>query len=294
MKRFSPTASAIIRTLLYARVFGTGIARPDLYRLLLTPSMISTRSLSTALRPLARQNIIQLTNDYVWIGEMRIGALLKKRREESERKEEFLKAVLPLVTWIPTLQGIAVTGSVAVGNASAREDIDLMIITRSGFLWSTRAVVEIILLMRGVLRMRGMRDVRNKLCLNLWLDEGSLALAHRSLYVARELAQVRWVYSSDNVPQRMFAANAWIRAYVANALLAKKINRRSIREHVLVRFVCAPLEYLAFFLQTTHMRTRTREVISLRMAFFHPRDTQSDVQERFKKLCGKYKIDSLV
>ncbi len=294
MKHRSALESAVLRTLLYASVFDAGIRRQDVERLLISPQVFSHSHTEKTLKTLIAKKTIHQEGDWVWVGKRISAITFTKRQTESEKKKKHLHSLLPLFVWLPTIKGIAITGSVAVGNAKQSEDIDLMIVTSAGFLWATRALVEGILLLCGVLRTRGMRNVRNKLCLNLWLDEKSLSFSTHSLYVARELAQAIWVVDRKGVQTHTLAANPWTAGFVSALCRKKDLSYKKQNQKSNFAFLFFPLEYCFFLLQASHMRARTREVVSLHVAFFHPRDTQADVLGTYLRLCRRFQIDSLV
>src|SRR5581483_4533970 len=65
-------------------------------------------------------------------------ALRKERIVASQEKLQFAKKIVWLLSKIPTVELIGVSGSVGVGNADRNADIDLFIITSENFLWTTR------------------------------------------------------------------------------------------------------------------------------------------------------------
>ncbi|SRR5258708_1675462 len=286
--------SAILRTLLYASVFHAGILIQDLECLLITPQSFSRRQIQTSLTALVQRKTIFQKDSWIWMGKEVSYTALKRKYAESAKKKKRLFSLLPLISWIPTIQGIAITGSVAVGNANPSEDIDLMIITSTGFLWTTRVLVEGILFVCRVLRTRGMKNVRNKLCLNLWLEEGSLLLPTHSLYVARELIQADWVICRDQIREHMLAHNTWIRAFLHGSSYKKHPRDYRVSQVWYVSLCSVLLEPLAFFVQTSYMRSKTREIVTKQAAFFHPRDTQGSVLKKYADVCRRSQIDSLV
>lgn len=291
MRRDTATTS-ILRTLLYAQVFSAGVRRDELKQLLLSPQGFSETQLNHACKRMISQR--KIFQREAWLTGARGISLtqLRSRRNESERKLGLVQELIRSISWLPSIKGIVLTGSVAVGNATKGEDIDLMIVTRSGFLWSTRAVVNAIFATKGVLRRRGEKETANKLCLNLWLDEDSLVLQAKTLYVARELIQAKWLINRANIRERMMAANSWAGKFLHSRRLRSETN-----QYLGSRFVeklFAPIEYCIFWLQLFHMYSRTREIVTPHKAFFHPRDTQAFVLGKYQALCRKRGIDSLV
>lgn len=293
MKHRETALSSVIKTLLYASLFDAGVRLVDLERFLIGATVFSPNALKKSISFLVAKKTIHAQSGWIYVGKKdRVKSLIQKW-QWSKQKKSLLFSYLPWVVWIPTISGIAITGSVAVGNAQVGEDIDLMIVTKTGFLWATRLLVEGIFYLRGCLRTRGMKKVRNKLCLNLWLDESALSFSQHSLYIAREMAQAVWVVDRHAVRRTMFASNSWARQFIASTYAQmSKVKRRQDSElnSGLLYRVFSPLEWLAYLGQTLRMRDRTREVVTLRAAFFHPRDTKRHVEDEFKSLCKKYKI----
>src|SRR3972149_6335993 len=69
------------------------------------------------------------------------GSLIAKRllRERvSKKKLEIARKASRILSFVPTVKMVAGTGSLAMANATRESDIDLMIVTKKGALWTTR------------------------------------------------------------------------------------------------------------------------------------------------------------
>ena len=70
----------------------------------------------------------------------------------------------------------------ALNNAKKNSDIDLLIITSKNTLWTTRIISFALLKFAGFkLRRAGDKNEKDKLCLNMWLDESDLVLKKRNI-----------------------------------------------------------------------------------------------------------------
>src|SRR3990167_9385111 len=98
---------------------------------------------------------------------------LRIRREKYSKSKfkrtHFFAKVLKI---IPTLKLVAISGALAMQNSHNNDDIDLVLVTSRGTLWTTRFFASI-LLMPYKRDPQGAK-VSNRACLNVFLDESDL------------------------------------------------------------------------------------------------------------------------
>ncbi len=98
------------------------------------------------------------------------------RFSASTKKIKIANKAVRHIKKIPTVKAVCITGALAMKNADENSDIDLMIITKKGTLWTTRLVVYALIRLYGIPARKPMeKHEKDKLCLNMWLDETSLA-----------------------------------------------------------------------------------------------------------------------
>ena len=207
--------------------------------------------------------------------------LLKKRI--STRKFQIAKKTANLLSAIPTIKLIAITGSLAMENASDDSDIDLLMITKRGTLWTTRLFTLLFLKLLGV-PVRRFKDKKqkDKTCMNIWLDESVLSwpASDRNSYTAHEIAQIKPLLNRNGTYEKFMADNVWLKDYWPNSV---KLNRESkIKKRIKkspsistrsLSGVIWLFEKFAFKLQYVYMKAKiTREVITPVRAIFHPYD----------------------
>ena len=101
------------------------------------------------------------------------------------------------------MRGIALTGSVAAGNAPSDADVDLLVIVADG------RIGTVFFLLAPTSRVLG----RRCFCPNLYLSETHIAIEPASSYVERELAQAQMLVG----PARTLRdANPWLDATFPN------------------------------------------------------------------------------
>ena len=216
------------------------------------------------------------------------GIVLKRllRERISARKFEIARKAGRILGLIPTIKMVAVTGALAMGNAGEDSDIDLLIVTKKGTLWTTRLITLLLLdLIRFPRRKFGDRNQKDKLCLNIWLDESDLKWSKkdRNVYTSHEIAQVVPLADKEKTYERFIYLNKWIKDFWPNAIKTVAIFSKPITSHPARRSYASSvaggqspitiLEPLARELQFIYMRKKiTREVVTKTRALFHPHD----------------------
>jgi predicted nucleotidyltransferase len=239
---------------------------------------------------------LQFTNKQgFYFLEGREGLIYKRvlRKRISMKKFEIAKRASNILSFVPTVQMAAVTGSLAMENSSEDSDIDLMIITKKGTLWTTRVLSYLVLrTMHYVLRRPSDRSQKDKLCMNIWLDESDLVWkrSDRNIYTAHEIAQIVPLVNKNKNYERFLSLNKWILDYWPNA-----VKIRNSKFEIRNKFEFSKFKYLnivsdlvlrasnlvAFKMQHRYMKKKiTRETITLTKALFHPQDWGKVVLKR--------------
>jgi len=206
--------------------------------------------------------------------------IIKKRlfRERtSEEKLTIAQKTAGLLSKILFIKMVGITGSLAMKNADPGSDIDLVIITRKDCLWIARLISYFLLRVFGFeLRKPEIKKEKNKLCLNLWLDESDLAWPkdNRYYYTAHEIAQIIPIVNKENTYEFFLWQNRWLLAYWPNSVKIqnKKFEIQKKESGFLLRFI----NLIAFYIQYLYMKNKiTKEVVTLSRAIFHPRQLSS-------------------
>jgi len=194
-----------------------------------------------------------------------------QRERYSKIKLKIAKKASVLISKIWTVKFVGITGALAMNNAGKDDDIDLMIITKENTLWTTRLLVYIFLKTANF-KIRSPRDKleKDKLCINLWLDENDLAWNkdERNIYTAHEIAQVIPIVDKKESYQKFLWSNKWILDYWPNSVNIEYKNKT-----VTTKNNRSIIEKLAFNLQYCYTKNKiTREVVTPTRAIFHPND----------------------
>ena len=132
-----------------------------------------------------------------------------RRNKTSRQKTFFARRITQSLTKIPFIKFVGLTGAVAANNAEPNDDIDLLIITRSHALWLSRLIVNFYLNLKNLRRKPNSSLTKNKLCLNLWLDQQALKLprSHQNIYSAFELTLIKPLFDRNNIYKQLLHAN---------------------------------------------------------------------------------------
>lgn len=211
--------------------------------------------------------------------------IIKKRIENEKhsfKKIKIARKSARLISKIPTVVFLGLTGALAMNNAGKNSDIDFLIITKKDTLWLTRFWVYLLLKINGHnLRKPGLKNEKDKLCLNMWLDESNLVWdkRDRNIYTAHEIAQIRPLFSRNKIYQKFLYKNTWVLDYWPNAV---KINRAQLKINNTKSWVKF-FNKIAFVSQYLYMKEKiTREVVTPTRAIFHPNDWGKRVLTRLR------------
>jgi len=204
-----------------------------------------------------------------------------RREKYSKKKLKIAKHNTCYLSLVPSVLFVGITGALAMNNASKNSDIDLFIITKKNSLWLTRLAILVILVIRGIpFRRAGRREERDKLCLNMWLDEGNLSWPKndRNIYTSHEIAQIKPLINKNRIYEKFLFKNKWVLDFWPKAVQIRSMqyvasSRQKFILHSTFYMLRSVVEKLAFKLQYLYMKSKiTREVVTPTCAIFHPND----------------------
>ncbi len=264
--------TAILKTLVYADVFDYPLKLYEIEKYL-----IGTRAGEILID---RKLIGEKEGFYFLKGREEIVELRKKRAEWSRKKIEIAKRTAEKLKIIPMIKMIGITGALSMENCKEEDDIDLLIITDADCLWLTRLLIILFSPLLGIKRRKPKEEiVRNKICFNLFLEENHLKIEPENLFLAHEVCQVRPLVDKDFTYQNFLEENKWVKKYLPNAT---KITNHKPPATNHKKCLLSFLDTLAFKLQYLYMKPKmTIERVNLHQAFFHPKNLQLNIEEKF-------------
>lgn len=207
-----PVEAAILRTILYADIFNFPLTSDEIQRYLITDVAIAQADIDKTLQhsECLNQLICNIEHYYCLRDRERIIAIRKEREAISQKLWNSAIHYGKLLSYIPFVEMVALTGALAVRNPSSIEDdFDYLLITRPGRVWLARAF--------AVLMVRIVRLFGRELCPNYVLASDQLAQSRQDLYMAHEITQMRPIYGAD-LYRAIFTQNPWTGDYLPNAL----------------------------------------------------------------------------
>lgn len=202
-----------------------------------------------------------------------------------------------ILSFIPGIKLVGVSGALSMENAKKEDDIDLFILTSVDTLWITRMLSFLFLRVFGIpVRRFGEKNVKNKLCLNLWVDEANLDLSRRSdVYTAHEILQIKVLHDKDDSYRKFLAANSWVGEFFPRGFENRvkctvhsaqdrqpKTSPIAVLLYSFIAFVLRLFNPPAYALQNFYMSSKkTKEVVGIGNAFFHPFPWQENITKMF-------------
>jgi len=245
-----------------------------------------------------KEKVVKQDNYYCLSGREGIINLRKRREKYSKEKIKIAEKVVKVLKIIPWIKMIAVTGALAMNNSSKDDDIDFLVITAKNRLWLTRLLMVIVLEILDKRRRPDHKKVKDKICLNMFLDETVLSLSKdkQSLFTAHEIIQMKPIFNKDYIYERFLQSNLWVKNYLPNGVKnlelgsEEEFNTISSMFNILgskfnvLNSIFLFLEKITYQFQLKHMKSRrTIEKISLHSAFFHPKDRATKILKRYNK-----------
>jgi hypothetical protein len=239
---------AVLHSIVYSDVFDYPVTAPEARR-----GLALEATLEEVAEALRVSGLFSSDGSYFALAGREALFPVRRRRETASRAlMRRARSYGRAIARLPFVRMAAVTGSLAVDNAEAGDDIDYLIVTEPGRLWFTRTLIMV------VVRLAALRG--DTLCPNYILSASALALNQRDTYTARELVQMAPVAGYETYA-RMLAENAWYAGLLPNAEVqppapALPSRRNRLRDAVEGLLRARPFDAIEGWL----MRRKTREL----------------------------------
>lgn len=280
---------AILKTLIYADIFDYSLTPSEVFERLISRRPTNKSIIDQNLKQMVESNLISVSGiNYFLPGKNHLPLVKRNRLKFSTKKYLIAKKIAQKLSKIYLIEAVFVTGTVATNNANDDDDIDIMIISAPGKLWTTRLITTIYLDILGIRRKPGQTEVNNSICANLYLDASNLTVSQKqqNLYTAHEVILAKPVFDRHNLADKFLKSNQWVKKFLPNTLISKSRQPKNIT---------APksnwIEKTCYSVQKTYMSSKiTREVITETSAYFHPIDTSTIILDKYNRSLKHYEI----
>ncbi len=300
---------SILKTVLYADIFEYPLTSSQIWRYLIASRKFKKQDFDKALKDMGKT--VSSRSGLYFLGSRK--KLIEKRvirKKESGKKFSSLYKAAALLSFIPTVSLIGVSGGLSMENADKKDDIDIFVITRSNRLWTTRIFIILILKIIGKHRSRTGKKVTDKICLNMLVDEKNLSFVKRKdLYTAHEIAQMVPVFDRNKTYVRFVNANLWVKKFMPNSLLGinnlpanlaeasakragkagKELSIKKENSSFIINHSSFILEFFAKNIQLWYIKKhKSIETVTDGVLAFHPLDYKQNIMEAYLARIKKY------
>lgn len=328
IKSMSNAEHSILRTIVYYDCLNFPLTSFEVYEYLTKnpeekgPKKIDYGQVCSALfLNSALKNFIEEKNGFYFLnGRSYLVEQRIEREKISSKKWKKLRHAAVLLQAVPFLRLIFVSGSLAQNSCHSESDLDLLIVAKSGRIWTARFFATILTHVLG-LRRHG-EKIKDRVCLNHYITDKSLQIpqAGRSLYTAQIYNQLVLLFEKEpNLFSRFREENGWIKNYFQAVSSAKRngddlaeMNLKRIKEIRVLLFLARAAEFilkgylggrLEMFLRRvqgskirknpmTHQSSAGIFVSDDRLRF-HPESPESAVLDKYKETMIKFGLSEL-
>jgi len=202
--------TAILYTLAYSDVFDFPLNQREIHRYLIgfkaNPDQVGNK-----LTELHQKGLLTNRDElYAFPGREKNFTLRLKRAELSTNLWSDAIRYGMWIARLPNIRMVAVTGALSSNNVDAGADLDYFIITKPGWLWTTRAMIL------AIDRVSARFGSRAHICPNYMITSRSLALDEEDLFTAQEMARMVPL-AGLNWYNNFRQENKWTEQFLPNA-----------------------------------------------------------------------------
>ncbi|MGA7670636.1 MAG: hypothetical protein WBW04_09450 [Nitrolancea sp.] len=205
---------AIVKTVAYADIFDYPLTAAEIHRYLIGLAVSRDRIHKELEDDSTILGRLSHVGDYFVLPGREEIASIRQHREVLSRRF-WTRAVRygRLISSLPFVRMVAVTGELAMDNVREESDIDFFIVTEHHRVWLCRLFVV------GIVKAAGL--LGDVVCPNYLLSERMLALDEHNLYTAHEVVQMVPISGLD-VYGRFRRENRWVYDFLPNAITTQR------------------------------------------------------------------------
>jgi predicted nucleotidyltransferase len=281
----SPILQSIIHTLaFYDAVGGVPLTKIELYKYLAAaPSLELSFDKAQDKSSLRFSDFLEmLENQWSYLGayiDRKRGFYFLKKNTEAYAKRigggktgikkwRIAKRMAKVISFLPYVRMIAITGSLALHTTNKDSDIDVLIAAKGGHIWTTRVLVSAL---THVLRKRRHKNkIRDRICLNHYVSDSENVLRPRHLFSAHICATLVPVWKQKSyIPPFLNKNSMHLAAIRAKPRLLYYL--RDTDEWFLSKTIARAMERVLRAVQARRIKGRKFIADDNALVFHHPR-----------------------
>jgi len=274
------TQRSIVKTLSYSDIFGYPLTKEEVHRFYIGRKKTSKKDIWENILILIKVGVV--VNDcerYYLSGRKGLSEARDKKKIYSRNKMPIAIKAANILSLIPSVQLVGLSGSLSMENCNEADDIDFFIITSQNSLWITRIIIYSLLLLLKMNRRKNDNFAMNKICVNMYVSEEELEINRENLFTAHEITQLKVLVNKNKIYERFLYANKWISRFLPNSTISKQKNSSKKNTHKKLQLI----NKFLYWSQYLYMRRSiTKERISLAKAEFHPKDKTEHVLSLYR------------
>jgi predicted nucleotidyltransferase len=278
---------AVFKTLAYHDIFDFPLTLEEINHWLFQyPQETTLQKIEACLKQLIKSKTINKKGKYYFLaGKETKVSKRDEKKQIANKKTVLAKQTAAGLGRIPFVEFIGISGSLAMGNAAEEDDIDLLIISKEKTLWITRLMAVFYLELLGKRRRPQSKKIKNKFCLNVFLDKSNLEIKNKNAYTAHEICQIKPLINKNQTQAELFEKNSWIEEYWPKAVKSYQgANKPNNSPKQQGNKLTAGMNRLLYQLQLKYMQSKmTKEKVAIDKAFFHPDEVSKKVLKQFKQ-----------
>lgn len=198
-----------LRALLYFDIFDYPLTAAEVVQY--SPAVINFSTERFLENLVSRKILFRFENFYSLQDDPRLAVRRMKGNALAEKKMKTAKRFSRLISLVPFVRAVMLSGSISKGYMDENSDIDYFIVTETNRLWIARTML-------AIFRRVFLFNSHKNLCTNYFIDNHNLEIGEKNIFTAIELRTTKPMFGASTI-EKFHAANAWALSFLPNFVL---------------------------------------------------------------------------
>lgn len=247
--------NSILATIIYYNIFDYPLTLVEIYKYLVNPGRLSKieggigeiklSDITDELDRLVESGVINEKNGFYFLsGRSDLYELRIERDKTSARKWKKFLRMVKFLALAPYLRGVFASGSMAIDNTTEESDFDILVIIKSGRLYTCRFFLWVISSLLRIRRKKNQKIAPDKLCFNHYITDDNLYIKHESIFNAQTYINLKPVMIKSELFDKFYTENLWLNNYAYNFHPQKNFARRDVKPPSMFLILVKSFEFL--------------------------------------------------